>query len=117
MKLTTILLTLVLAFGSILSGQDKKGALKKKTAEVAAEAKEGGKKAAAETKDTAKKAKEGAAAKKKAAADDDDVPQAQRCQATTQAGSQCKRKSAEGSKFCWQHAGGQKKGETKKKAA
>jgi hypothetical protein len=31
------------------------------------------------------------------------VAKAGQCQAKTQDGDQCKRKAAEGSKFCWQH--------------
>ena len=33
------------------------------------------------------------------------APVADQCQATTKAGTQCKRKASPGSKFCWQHGG------------
>ena len=36
-------------------------------------------------------------------------PQSERCQAKTQDGDQCKRKSAEGSRYCWQHDPSKKK--------
>lgn len=99
MMLKTLLLTFVLVIGSAF-GQGKKEAAKAK-----AETK------AAEVKNEAKS--EG----KKAAKKGEDVPDNLRCTATTQAGTRCKRKADDGSKFCWQHSGAKKKGETKKKAA
>lgn len=99
MKLTTFLLTLVLAFGTVLPAQNTKDEAKKKVAES--------KQAAADTKATAKKA----AAKQKQTA----VADNERCTATTQDGDRCKRKAQDGSKLCWQHAGMQKKGAAKAK--
>lgn len=90
MKLQTLLLAFALVLGSAF-GQTKKDAAKAK-AEAKTEAKSEAKKAA-------------------------DVPDNLRCTATTQAGSRCKRKAEDGSKFCWQHSAAKKKGETKKKGA
>lgn len=103
MMLKTLLLTFVLVIGSAF-GQGKKEAAKAKAETKAAEVKN-------EAKSEAKS--EG----KKAAKKGEDVPDNLRCTATTQAGTRCKRKADDGSKFCWQHSGAKKKGETKKKAA
>lgn len=97
--LKTLLLTIVLVI-SLAFGQTKKEAAKAKAESKAAEVK-------TEAKSEAKKA-----AKK-----GEDVPDNLRCTATTQAGTRCRRKADDGSKFCWQHSAAKKKGETKKKAA
>lgn len=95
MMLKTLLLTFVLVIGSAF-GQGKKEAAKEKAETKAAEVK----------KDVKKAAQKG-----------EEVPDNLRCTATTQAGSRCKRKADDGSKFCWQHSAAKKKGQTKKKAA
>lgn len=71
---------------------------------------------AQKTAEKAKAAAESKAPAKAPAAAAKEVPMAERCIGKTQDGDQCKRKSADGSKYCWQHDPNRKAKKAKKAA-